>query len=100
MAVDNIATLGIKGDPRVLEVEIGGTEGDPDYTARWRKSLELWVEIYIDETASDQPADEEYTCRADYEDYKAGKETDLFKDFEAQVGELIKDFLIFKGEEV
>jgi hypothetical protein len=91
---------GTKGEPKVLEVEIGGTEEDPDYTARWRKSLELWVEIYIDERASDQPADEEYTCRADYEDYKAGKETDLFKDFEAQVGELIKDFLIFKGEEI
>ena len=61
------------------------------------KSIELSIETALDETPTNFEG--EYTCRADYEKYKAGEDNTLFDTFENEVNELVVDYLFnFKKE--
>lgn len=105
ITLDDLASYPYTGkDQDVLDEmkkveDAGGSQADINIAA-WRKSLEIWVSTYVDETPLDQPAGEPYTCRAEYEKFKAGQINTLFDQFEKQLGELVKDFLVSKGEEI
>lgn len=64
---------------------------------RPRKSIEFIVETYLDEKPANFEG--EYTCRSDYEKFRAGEDNKLFKNFENEINDMVVDYLFnFKKE--
>ena len=93
---EDLASMEYVGDdPLATSIEVV----DGNYLPQWEAALSHMVEIFIDESPTDLPEGKTYTCRQDYDNYKAGLDSDLFKEVENGISDLIYDYLVnVKGE--